>query len=178
MGTRRIVTGFDQGGKSVFVSDGLVEPSKIEGILEIALLWAADAPATFPCTGTLTRVSQYFPPVGGVRFAIFTVHPSQVTAAAMEAMAPEDLQKALARVGQEVGNLEVGDDPEPGMHTTDTTDFLIVLSGNPVCELDGGATKQLSPGDTLVQNGVRHRWLNPGAEPAYIAAVLVGAYPR
>ena len=41
----------------------------------------------------------------------------------------------------------------PGMHTTDTIDFEVVLSGEVVLELDDGAETVLRPGDTVVQNG-------------------------
>ena len=43
-------------------------------------------------------------------------------------------------------------------------------------ELDDGATVTLGPGDTVVQNGTRHRWSNPGDVPAVIAVFLVGAH--
>jgi quercetin dioxygenase-like cupin family protein len=61
------------------------------------------------------------------------------------------------------------------MHTTDTTDFEIVLSGQIALELDGGAEVVLGPGDVVVQNGTRHRWRNVGAVPATMAIVIVGA---
>ena len=38
----------------------------------------------------------------------------------------------------------------PGMHTTDTIDFEVVLSGELILELDDGAEKVLRPGDTVV----------------------------
>ena len=43
-------------------------------------------------------------------------------------------------------------------------------------ELDDGATVTLSPGDTYVQNGTRHRWSNKGTVPAVIAVALIGAH--
>jgi quercetin dioxygenase-like cupin family protein len=64
----------------------------------------------------------------------------------------------------------------PGMHTTDTVDFEVVLSGEVVLELDDGAEKVLRPGDAVVQNGTRHRWGNRGTEPAVLALVLIGAH--
>jgi quercetin dioxygenase-like cupin family protein len=66
----------------------------------------------------------------------------------------------------------------PGMHTTNTIDFEVVLSGRIVLELDDGAETELHPGDTVVQNGTRHRWTNPGDEPAVIAVFMVGADRR
>ncbi len=64
---------------------------------------------------------------------------------------------------------------DPGMHTTATIDFEVVLSGRVTLELDYGATVTLDSGDTVVQNGTRHRWGNPGTEPAVLAVFLLGA---
>jgi mannose-6-phosphate isomerase-like protein (cupin superfamily) len=61
------------------------------------------------------------------------------------------------------------------MHTTVTIDFEVVLSGQVICELDDGAEVTLNPGDTFVQNGTRHRWRNPGTEPAVLFVALLGA---
>jgi len=58
----------------------------------------------------------------------------------------------------------------------DTIDFEVVLSGEVILELDDGAEKALRPGDTVVQNGTRHRWGNRGTEPAIVAAFLIGAH--
>jgi hypothetical protein len=38
-----------------------------------------------------------------------------------------------------------------------------------VLELDSDATMALRPSDTVVQNGPRHRWSNPGNIPALLA---------
>jgi mannose-6-phosphate isomerase-like protein (cupin superfamily) len=64
---------------------------------------------------------------------------------------------------------------EPGMHTTDTVDYEFVVSGRVVLELDDGATVELGPGATVVQNGTRHAWRNPFDEPCQMVVVLVGA---
>ena len=74
------------------------------------------------------------------------------------------------------GMLDHMEPGHPGMHTTRTIDFEIVLSGEVVLELDDGATVHLHPGDTVVQNGTRHRWHNPGAEPATLAVFMCGAH--
>jgi quercetin dioxygenase-like cupin family protein len=54
--------------------------------------------------------------------------------------------------------------------------FEVVLSGEVALELDAGAETVLRPGDTVVQNGTRHRWINRGKDPAVIAAFIVGAH--
>jgi quercetin dioxygenase-like cupin family protein len=65
---------------------------------------------------------------------------------------------------------------EPGMHTTATIDFEVLLSGSVTLELDDGAKVDLRPGDTVVQNGTRHRWSNAGTEPAVLAVFICGAH--
>jgi hypothetical protein len=45
-----------------------------------------------------------------------------------------------------------------------------------VLELDDGASVELGPGDTVVQNGTRHAWRNPFDEPCTIVVAIVGAH--
>ena len=62
----------------------------------------------------------------------------------------------------------------PGMHTTDTIDYGIVVRGEMTLELDDGKMVHLRQGDCIVQNGTRHRWRNPLPEPCLMAFVSVG----
>ena len=63
----------------------------------------------------------------------------------------------------------------PGMHQTPTVDYVTVVKGMVVLELDDGKAVELHPGDTVVQQGSRHAWRNPAKEPATISVVLLGA---
>ncbi len=63
----------------------------------------------------------------------------------------------------------------PGMHTTDSVDYGIVLEGEVWLELDNGRLTQLRQGDTVIQNGTRHAWRNLGDMPVTMAFVNVGA---
>ena len=94
-----------------------------------------------------------------------------------DSFGPGDVPGKGDRVLQLTGRLEPADmEPDsPGMHTTDTVDFEYVVSGRIVLELDDGETVELGPGDTVVQNGTRHAWRNPFAEPCQMVVVLVGA---
>ncbi|WP_298500291.1 cupin domain-containing protein [uncultured Maritimibacter sp.] len=74
------------------------------------------------------------------------------------------------------GLAETFEPDNPGMHRTPTVDYVAVLSGRVVLELDDGATVALGPGDTVVQQGTRHAWRNPFDEPVSIAVVLTGAH--
>ena len=62
-----------------------------------------------------------------------------------------------------------------GMHTTNTIDYGIVISGEIWLEMDDGATVHLKQGDCVVQNGTRHAWRNNSSEPCVMAFIMVGA---
>jgi len=92
--------------------------------------------------------------------------------------APEniDFTAALQEAAEKLPGLtEVLEPDHPGMHTTLTVDFEVVLSGEIVLELDDGAEVTLKTGDTVVQNGTRHAWHNRGDVPAVIAVGIIGA---
>ena len=61
----------------------------------------------------------------------------------------------------------------PGMHTTQTVDIGLVLTGEIDLELDDGATQHLVAGDFVIQNGTRHAWRNRSGAPTTMAFVLV-----
>ena len=61
------------------------------------------------------------------------------------------------------------------MHTTDTVDIDVVISGEIDLELDDGETVHLSAGDCVIQNGTRHAWRNKSTEPAVLFVTLLGA---
>ena len=174
MRVRRVVTGHDTTGKAVFASDEEVDPLTVALIpgTEFHRLWGADQAPTFPDSGGPTAQPSYFPPVGGYRFGFFTVPPATVPASA-----DLDLQAGLAEMDEKLpGLLAYLEQDNPGMHTTDTIDFEVVLSGEVILELDDGVEKVLRPGDAVVQNGARHRWGNRGTEPAVLAVFLTGAH--
>jgi mannose-6-phosphate isomerase-like protein (cupin superfamily) len=175
MTARRVVTGHDGNGKAVFASDEQVQPVTLSLIpgMEFHLLWGADSPSNFPDDGSKPDGPKYFPPVGGSRFAFFTIPPDG------GAGAPEglDIGAALEEFQEKLPGMMEHLEPEnPGMHTTATIDYGVVLSGEAVMELDDGATVTLSAGDSYVQNGTRHRWSNTGTVPAVIAVALIGAH--
>ena len=62
------------------------------------------------------------------------------------------------------------------MHATDTLDYLVVLSGQIVLQLEAEEVV-LSPGDFIVDRGVIHAWRNDTAEPATMVSITVPALP-
>ena len=175
MDVRRVVTGHDAAGKAVFVSDERVPPvtTALSPGAEFHQLWGGDAAPRFPDDGSRPPHRRYFPPIGGFRFGHFTLPPEGHA----ELPADLDIGAAFAEMDRKLPGMTAYMEPDaPGMHTTATIDFEVVLSGQVTLELDDGATVTLGPGDTVVQNGTRHRWGNPGEVPAVIAVFLVGAH--
>jgi len=161
MQVRQVVTGHDARGRSVFARDEHVDAMPIQGLGELALLWSANKPATYPNGGDNPRAPGIFPPLGGVRFIMATYSPEY------DVIAPEPLPE-----------FHVEDGDEPGFHWTDTTDFGVLISGNLAVQLDEGAEVVLSPGDVFVENGTRHRFRVVGDAPATMASFIVGANSR
>ena len=172
MDTRLVVTGHDDNGKAVFTSDEQVAPSTVSMMPGFGFnrLWGSDVPQSYPDDGAAPDAVTYVPPVGGFRFVITTMPPDSVTEE------PLDLEQAFAEAEAKLPGLIAHMDPdEPGMHTTPTTDFDVLLSGTVVLELDDGAEVTLAPGDVVIQNGTRHRWRNPGTRPAVLISAMIGA---
>jgi hypothetical protein len=63
----------------------------------------------------------------------------------------------------------------PGMHSTDTVDYIVVLDGEVWLELDDGKEVFLKQHDVVIQNGTRHAWRNKSNRGVTIAGILVGA---
>jgi mannose-6-phosphate isomerase-like protein (cupin superfamily) len=169
MRVRRVASGQHANGKSRIASDEMIDPVAVERTL-VRIIWGSDETPSFPSDGRRPAVENFFPGPGGYRFLLNTILPD------LEAGQPVDVGHVTA-LGKGIENvLEEGE--AAGMHTTDTVDFIVVLSGTAGLELDDGEKILLNAGDTFIQNGTRHRWFNPGAEPAIYAAVLCGGNPR
>jgi hypothetical protein len=167
MDVRRLVTGHDASGKSVFVSDEAVAPQPRTGFHR---LWGGDETPQFPDDGGMPANHMYFPPIGGFRFGMFSLPPNSVAGSDIDAAG------GLADIEAEApGLLRYMDRSDPGMHATDTIDFEVVLEGTVILELDDGADVTLHAGDTVVQNGTRHRWKNGGDTTARLAVFMCGA---
>jgi mannose-6-phosphate isomerase-like protein (cupin superfamily) len=174
MDVRRVVTGHSPDGKSVFVSDESIaprEPVLLPGS-GFTMLWGGDETPQFPDDGSMPNWHSYFPPVGGFRFSMFTLPPGDAEADPHGLSSEDAVADAEAKLPGLLAYMERDD---PGMHTTDTIDFEVVLEGTVILELDDGAEVTLRAGDTVVQNGTRHRWRNPGTTTARLALFVVGA---
>ena len=175
MDVRRVVTGHSPEGKAVFVSDEKVAAAPMgRSSGGFHQLWGGDTAPTFPDDGSQPTQGPFFPDVGGYRFLVVTMPPAGSRPA--PGGDPEATRSEMER--RFPGLASHMEQDNPGMHTTDTIDFEYIVSGEIVLELDDGAEVVLHPGDTVVQNGTRHRWHNRSSEPAVYVAFLVGAHRK
>lgn len=168
-----VVTGQSKSGKSVVVSHSPLQPITVALMpgFEFYRLWGSDSMPTLPSDGTPSPQPQYFPPKNGFRFGMFTLPPATSTSAK-----PSPSSSLVQEAEQKLpGVLQALEPDHPGMHTTDTVDFDVVVFGEVVLELDDGAEVVLKAGDCVIQNGTRHAWHNRSSEKCMIAFSLVGA---
>lgn len=173
MRVRLVVTGHSEQGEAVFVDDGYVEPTTVAlSTTQYHELWRADSAPQFPNCGENGPKTTFFPAPGGYRFFLLTIPPGDGHAN-LEGV---DVAAGLRELQEKLpGVLETNEFDNPGMHTTDTVDMEIMLSGEVVLELDNGVERTLHTGDVNIQNGTRHRWHNRGTEPATMAVFIIGA---
>ncbi len=172
MNVRRVVTGHSD-GRAAFVADEVIEPITAPLLpgCEFYRLWSLDQVPTLPTDGTSALDAAWYPPAGGLRFSLFTLPPGDVSP-------PPDLDLATAVADVEAklpGLLGALDPSDPGMHRSDSVDFILVLSGEVGLEVRGDAEKVLRPGDAVVQNATWHRWKNRGETPVVLAVFQAGA---
>jgi mannose-6-phosphate isomerase-like protein (cupin superfamily) len=173
MAIRRVVTGHDSEGKARVVDDRDVKPITSELMPGYAAyrLWGRDERPTFPDDGSPRRAEAYYPPRNGSRFMINTIPPGEL------ALPPDlDTAAALDELERQMPGAMAAMEPDvPGMHTTDSIDYVLVVSGEATLELDDGEQTVLRAGDVVIQNGTRHAWRNHGTESCTIIGVAIGA---
>ena len=173
MGLKQFITGHDDEGNAIFLSDEEALPTEVELIpgYKTFELWSTEGERSVPHTGPFPGVPGYFPGRAGSVFRIIELPPMDegVTPIAMSEESLDEMQKKLP------GFLEHVELDNPGMHTTDSIDYGIVLQGEVYLELDNGAERLLRAGDCVVQNGTRHAWRNRSGKPVTMAFVLLGA---
>lgn len=176
MEIRRVVTGHDASGKSVFLADEVIAPITISLFpgMRTHEMWSTDGSRAVPHRGPFPGVPTYFPGRDGSVFRLFVFPPQ-----GQGGRGAVDVEAGLAEMRAKLPGLaEHLELDNPGMHTTDSVDYGIVISGEIHLELDDGATVRLTPGCAVVQNGTRHAWRNRSSEPAVMAFVLLGAARR
>ncbi|MEN9748470.1 MAG: hypothetical protein RLZZ603_1162 [Actinomycetota bacterium] len=146
---RRVVTGHDENGKSIFVSDGLVPvvrhlPGEGVGFYEIWNTGSMPAPVAATEPEPTQRDLTVPPSSNGTKIRINEFFPGHLDS--------RNLQSPI--------------------HRTESIDYGIVLQGEVVLVLDDSEVT-LQAGDVVVQRGTSHAWANRTNEIARMAFILV-----
>ncbi|MFI6363148.1 cupin domain-containing protein [Nocardia sp. NPDC050630] len=174
---RRVVMGHNDSGETQVLSDTDIDPITIALLpgATVHRMWELDKAPVLPVTTTQAApTGTYFPGPGGLRFGCISIPPglsyeppADVSASDMEAVIAE----ADAKLP---GMMATFDATRPGMHTTPTVDFVVVLSGEGRLRTDNGIDVALRAGDCVIQNGSAHGWFNDGTEPFVFWYTLCG----
>jgi len=176
MQVRRIVTGHSPSGKSIFVSDATTPRSTafkhVPGFVT-TLVWETLPSPLLPAAAGDPSIAapSWVPGPGGTNLMFVTFPPDSVM------MKPGFDPAAAGGEYMQVlpGLAECFEMDHPGMHTTDSVDYGVLIDGELHLELDDGASKKLVPRDVVIQNGTRHAWRNKSDKAATMLFVLVGA---
>lgn len=171
---RRIVTGHNAQGQSVVELDGgpaAEIAAHGSGLYEI---WqAGEVPVEIGAFADTLAGSdpRLCPAEGAVKVRWFTVPPEN------DSVPAADREAAAAFSFEAVGAADARVDTRrhPLMHRTRSVDYIVVIRGELDMLLDAEEVKSLKPGDVVVQRGTNHAWVNRGAEPALLVAVLMDA---
>lgn len=172
---RRVVTGQTPDGKHEFTHIEKVGAVDMGGGCKWYGVWGWEAMPTLPYHNAAPYVPRsVFPAAGGMRINT-TVFPVGYGITTKDALAAGPSAEFLRLMAAQPPTGE--HDHENGMHSTDSVDFGLVISGEVTLIQGDGSEVTLVPGDVLVQNGAIHAWQNRGAEPCTICFVVLGT-PR
>lgn len=175
---RRVITGFDASGRSIFESDGPAEVhvNPLRPGMRACDPWATGTlPVPVDDPDRSGEVKGIMPPKGGSVLHIIDYPPEPADPAEREKALREMTERVkAANRAPEPGVRRRADASHPGMHETDTIDYAIVMSGEIYAIMDEGE-KLLKAGDVLIQRGTSHAWSNRSGEYCRVAFVLVEA---
>ncbi|MTH95220.1 cupin domain-containing protein [Roseibium sp. RKSG952] len=173
MNCRRIVTGHDETGAAVFLCDKDVDPIFLDAIpgFRTHEIWNTGAERDIPHGGKFPEMRTYFPDEQSTIFRKIIFPPTEEGESGID-LAPDSVTEINAKLPGALDHFELS---EPGMHTTASVDYGVVLDGEIELELDHGQKKQLKAGDVVIQNGTRHAWRNHSGKPAVMVFILLGA---
>jgi hypothetical protein len=163
---RRIVTGHNAQGKSIFIADGPspYHAARGNGNALTEIWWEDSMPVDNSGNDDCgaPKFGLDMPPKGHI-FRIVEYAPDAVRKAALEKSgAPSHHYTPGQR--------------HFGFHKTDTIDYAVVLEGEIYALMDEGETL-MKKGDVLIQRGTSHAWSNRTDKPCKVAFILIDAEP-
>lgn len=170
---RRIVTGHNEQAQSMIILDdhaqNVTHIPSWEGLYVTELWVTSEMPIdNFGDGDRSLRPLKHDPDPSGTIFRLVEIPPESKTSF------------NAAGIFQELGSTnkpsESDSSRHPTMHKTNSIDYLVVISGEMIMEMEEGSTL-LQQGDCIVQRGTNHAWVNKSDKSCLIAAILIDAKP-
>lgn len=168
---RRVVTGHDENGKAICVSDSIatdvLQRDSRPGVTLTNLWKTTSMPSKFDGPDeSLEGPFVLHPPENGTIFRVIEFLPEDP-----EVIANIDGKAAFAAMGAADNIMD--DARHPYMHRTDTLDYAMVIKGEIWMVMEEEADDVLlKEGDVVVQRANYHAWANRGTEPCVMMFVL------
>jgi mannose-6-phosphate isomerase-like protein (cupin superfamily) len=172
---RRVVTGHDEKGRAIVVSDGpapSVHVNKNERDWFSVDIWRTrETPARIvakapePTEGPRRQM----PTKNGTVLRINSFPPESDT---VRTMTPADSLRVFEALGNPKAATHGKGGRHPMMHRTESVDYALILSGEITMLLDDEEVL-LKAGDVVVQCGTNHAWSNRSNAPCAIAFILI-----
>jgi len=156
-----VIAGTGPDGKPCFLDRGTAQVSHTPGIIEVAFLWSVEGIPELPNGIGAAPKAIVLPGPGGSACGVVRFPPR--SAGRMDA---KDLLK---------GSADANEQGNAAMHSHNTIDYEIVLSGKIDIVLQGNQRRTLKAGDILVMGGLPHAWENVYDEECTYVFVTVGA---
>lgn len=172
---RRVVTGHDENGKAIVVTDGeppVIIRSDIQDGLSFYEIWNTPqnpAKISFQNPEATVNHEGTAPPKNGSVIRMLDLPPEGDDGPQFN---EEQIKKLFSAVGLEENAKKPKTDRHPLMHRTKSIDYGIVISGEIVLILDDSEVT-LKAGDVVVQSGTIHAWTNRTNENCRMAFILI-----
>jgi quercetin dioxygenase-like cupin family protein len=172
---RRVVTGHDDSGNAVVVSDGpapFVHVTPLISGRSSTDIWRThETPASVTARAEEPTLGprRQLPTKNGTVLRINTYPPESET---IRNLGRDGSKEIFASLGNEQAATFGRGGRHPMMHRTETIDYAIVLEGEIHMVLDQSDV-HLKAGDVVVQSGTNHAWSNRSNRPCKVAFVLI-----
>jgi len=172
---RRVVTGHDQQGKAIVLSDGPaptvhsnpIRPGQLS--FEVWKTHAMPIPIAAQEAEPTTGPRSLHPPPMGSLLRISIVPPESEET---RSLTPEQAQALFRKSGAGDASTFGKGGRHPMMHRTETVDYAVVLEGEITLILDEGEV-ELKAGDVVIQRGTSHAWSNRSGKNVKMLYVLM-----
>jgi mannose-6-phosphate isomerase-like protein (cupin superfamily) len=170
---RRIVTGLGPDGHPAILADGPATRAHTHtatpGMVN-TLVWKTTNPPRRNAADPTLACATFVPEVGETIALLVSFPPDAVFSDPSFDAAAAAAENRLSIPGL----ADLFEPDAPGMHTTPSVDYAVVVQGEVMLDL-GTESTTVRQGEFVIQNGTRHAWRNTTDEPATVFFVLVGA---